>query len=104
MNTQSIPSGRFGAWHTASAAVILTASFGIVPVSTFADQGAVTTAVSSVADVSLSDLNLSTPEGMRWARDRLRAVAARGCAERGDGRDPPSQPTLAGCAGRAWAN
>ena len=104
MNTQSIPSGRFGAWHTASAAVILTALFGIVPVSTFADQGAVTTAVSSVADVSLSDLNLSTPEGMRWARDRLHAMAERVCAERGGSREPPSQPTFAVCVDSTLAN
>ena len=104
MNTQSIPSGRFGACHTASAAVILTASFGIVPVSTFADQGAVTTAVSSVADVSLSDLNLSTPEGMRWARDRLHATAERVCAERGGSREPSSQPTFAVCVDSTLAN
>ena len=104
MNTQSIPSGRFGAWHTASAAVILTASFGIVPVSTFADQGAVTPVVSSVADVSLSDLNLSTPEGMRWARDRLHAVAERVCAERGGSREPSSQPTFAVCVDSTLAN
>jgi len=104
MNTQSIPSGRFGACHTASAAVILTASFGIVPVSTFADQGAVTTAVSSVADVALSDLNLSTPEGMRWARDRLHATAERVCAERGGSREPSSQPTFAVCVDSTLAN
>ena len=43
-------------------------------------------AVSSVADVSLSDLNLSTPEGMRLARDRLHTMAERLCADRGGGR------------------
>ena len=103
MNTQSILSGRFGR-HTAAATAILMAAFGVVPVSTIADQRTATTSVSSVADVSLSDLNLSTPEGMRWARDRLHAVAERVCAERGGSREPSSQPTFAVCVDSTLAN
>jgi len=57
-----------------------------VPAGTIADQRAATKTVSSVADVSLSDLNLSTPEGMRLARDRLHTMAERLCADRGGGR------------------
>jgi len=88
MNTQSILSG----------AAILMAAFGVVPVTTIADQRAATTSVSSVAEVSLSDLNLSTPEGMRVARDRLHTMAERVCADRGGSREPPrSRPSL-----RAW--
>ena len=62
------------------------ALLGIVPPVTIADQRAATKTVSSVADVSLSDLNLSTPEGMHLARDRLHTTAERLCADRGGGR------------------
>ena len=104
MNTQSIPSGRFGGRHTASGAAILMALFGIVTVSTIADQRAAATTVSSVADVSLSDLNLSTPEGMRLARDRLHTMAERVCADRGGGREPASQPAFGACVDSTVAN
>ena len=104
MNTQSIVSGRFGGRHTAAGAAILMATFGFVPVSTIADQRAATTSVSSVADVSLSDLNLSRPDGMRVARDRLHTMAERVCADRGGSREPSSQPTFAACVDSTMAN
>jgi UrcA family protein len=104
MNTQSILSGRFGGRHTASAAAILMALFGIVPVGTIADQRPATTTVSSVADVSLSDLNLSSPEGMRLARERLHTMAERLCADRGGGREPSSQPAFGACVDSTVAN
>jgi len=104
MNTQSILSGRFGGRYTAAGAAILMAAFGVVPVSTIADQPAATTSVSSVADVSLSDLHLSTPEGMRVARDRLHTMAERVCADRGGSRDPSSHPTFAACVDSTVAN
>jgi len=104
MNTQSILSGRFGGRHTAAGAAILMAAFGVVPVSTIADQRPDTTSVSSVADVSLSDLNLSTPEGMRVARDRLHTMAEHVCADRGGSREPSSQPTFAACVDSTMAN
>jgi len=104
MNTQSILYGRFGGRHTAAGAAILMATFGFVPVSTIADQRAATTSVSSVADVSLSDLNLSRPDGMRVARDRLHTMAERVCADRGGSREPSSQPTFAACVDSTMAN
>ncbi|TLY49214.1 MAG: UrcA family protein [Gammaproteobacteria bacterium] len=104
MNTQSILSGRFGGRHTAAGAAILMAAFGVVPVSTLADQRAATTSVSSVADVALSDLNLSRPEGMRVARDRLHTMAERVCANRGGSREPSSQPTFGACVDSTVAN
>jgi UrcA family protein len=94
MNTQSILSGRFGGRHTACGAAILMALFGIVPVGTIADQRPATTTVSSVADVSLSDLNLSSPEGMRLARERLHTMAERLCADRGGGRASATEMRL----------
>ena len=47
----------------------------------------------ATADVSLADLNLSTPEGMSAARERLQAMAQRVCAEHTSG----SQPNFAAC-------
>jgi UrcA family protein len=104
MNAQSFLASRFSGRHTASGAAIAMALFGIVPVGTIADQRAATTTPSSVAEVSLSDLNLSTPEGIRLARDRLHAMAERLCAERGGGREPSSQPAFGACVDSTVAN
>src|SRR2546421_1746270 len=104
MNTQSILSGRFAGRHTAAGAALLMAAFGVVPVSTLADQRAATTSVSSVADVALSDLDLSRPEGMRVARDRLHTMAERVCTDRGGSREPSSQPTFGACVDSTVAN
>jgi UrcA family protein len=104
MNAQSILASRFSGRHAASGAAIAMALFGIVPVGTSADQRAATTTPSSVAEVSLSDLNLSTPEGIRLARDRLHAMAERLCAGRGGGREPSSQPAYGACVDSTVAN
>ena len=104
MNVQSILSRRPGGRHTASGAAILLMLSGILPVGTIADQRAATTATNPVAEVSLSDLNLSTPEGMRLARDRLHTMAERLCAERSGDREPSSQPTFSACVDSTVAN
>ena len=104
MNTQSIRWCRFGGRHTACGAAILTALFGILPVGTHADERATTKATSSAADVSLSDLNLSTPAGMQLARDRLHTMAEQLCADRGGGREPASQPLFDACVDGTVAN
>ena len=104
MNTQSILSGRFGGRHTACGAAILMALFAMVPASTIADQSAAATTERSVADVSLSDLDLSSAEGMRLARDRLHAMAQHVCADRGAGREPSSQPAFGACVDSTVAN
>ena len=103
MNTQSVLSGRLGGRHAASGAAILLVLSGIVPVNTIADQSAATT-VSSAADVSLSDLDLWTAEGMRLARDRLHTMAERVCADLGGEHDPSSQPAFGACVDRTVAN
>jgi UrcA family protein len=76
----------------------------MVPVGTIADQRAATATSSSVADVSLSDLNLSTPEGIRLARDRLHTMAERLCADRGGSREPSSQLAFGACVDSTVAN
>lgn len=101
MNIQSILPGRFGR-HRASAVAILMALSGIAPVGTLADQPPAAKAVS-VADVSLADLNLSTPQGMRLTRERLHAMAEHVCAA-GGGREPSSQPAFAACVDGTVAN
>ena len=104
MNTHIILPGRLGGGQTACAAAILMALSVIAPVDTIADQRAATTTVRDVADVSLSDLNLSTPEGMRLARARLHTMAERLCADRGGGREPFSQPAFSACVDGTVAN
>jgi UrcA family protein len=104
MSTQSVLSGRLGGRHAASGAAILLVLSGIVPVNTIADQSAATTTVSSAVDVSLSDLDLWTAEGMRLARDRLHTMAERVCADRGGEHDPSSQPAFGACVDRTVAN
>jgi len=77
---------------------------GFLPVSTLADQPAVARTVSSVAGMPVSDLDLSTREGMRLARDRLHAWAERICAERVGGPDPSMQPAFGACVNGTVAN
>jgi len=103
MNTQPIRSGRFSGRFTVCGAAILLTLFGVAPVGTFADERPATTAVGT-GDVSLSDLNLSTPEGMRLARDRLHAMAERLCAGHGDSHEPLSPPTFNACVDSTVAN
>ena len=102
MHTHS-PLSRSGGRHTAYAAALLMALFGIVPVGAIADQPVAATTVS-VADVSLSDLNLSTPQGMRLTRDRLHTMAERICADGGGGREPSSQAAFGACVHNTVAN
>jgi UrcA family protein len=104
MNTQSTVPRRLNGRHTAAGAAILMASFGIAPISTIADQPVATTSVSRVADVSFSDLDLSTPEGMRVARDRLHTMAQRLCTGSAGSHGLSSQPTFAACVDGTVAN
>ena len=103
MNTQStLP--RIGGRHSTAGAAILMALFGIAPVGAIADQRAAPTSVTRVEDVALADLDLSTPEGMRVARDRLHTMAQRVCAAPADNRVASSQPTFAACVDRTLQN
>ncbi len=104
MNTELNLPRRLDGRRTAVGAAILMALVGIAPVTTIADQRAATAAVSRVADVSLADLDLSTPEGMRAARERLHVMAQRVCAELADGRGHSSQPNFVACVDNTLAD
>jgi len=102
MTTQPFPFGRFGTTHAACGAAILTVLFAVVPVCTMADEFAPQTTGDRVVDVSLSDLNLSTAEGMRLARDRLHKVAESVCSDHRRGQS--SQPAFEVCVDTTVAN
>jgi UrcA family protein len=97
MNTMSPVPRSFGGRHPTAGAAILVALFGIVPSVTIADHPATTAALSRVADVPLADLDLSTPKGVRVARERLHTMAQRACAEPADNRGRSSQPNFLTC-------
>jgi UrcA family protein len=83
--------------HVSVRTVIFIALVAIAPVAAIADQHAATAPGTRVADVSLADLDLSTPEGMGAARERLHTMAERVCAEPTDSRGLSSQPNFVAC-------
>jgi UrcA family protein len=96
MSTEPRLSRRLGSPRPAARMAILMALFAIAPFAAIADQHAATAPNTRVADVSLADLDLSTPEGMRVARERLHTMAQRVCAERSGGK-LSSEPTFVAC-------
>ena len=60
--------------------------------------------VTRAANVSLADLDLSTPEGLRRARERLRAIARHVCAELAHSRDLSYRPNFGACVDDTVAN
>ena len=77
--------------------VFFTALIALTPVAANADQQAATAPHTRVADVSLADLDLSTSEGMRVARERLNGMAQRICARRADKPGLATQPGFVAC-------
>lgn len=102
MSTEPLMSGPLAGWHNACGAVVVMALLGTVPAAAMADQQAATATGSRVADARFGDLNLSTPEGMRAARERLRAAVERVCAEP-KSRGLPRQPGFAACVDTTMA-
>jgi UrcA family protein len=88
---------------TVLAAPIVMALLWLAPVYTRAEQHPAPATVSRVADVRLSDLNLSTPEGMREARERLRTEAQSVCAQPARSRGLAVQPSFAACVDSTMA-
>jgi len=78
-------------------AVVMIALIAMAPAVTNADQHAAAASRSRVADVSLADLDLSTPDGTRVARERLHAMAQRICAGRADILELSSRPHVLAC-------
>jgi UrcA family protein len=68
----------------------------LAPVAANADQAAAAAPHTRVADVSLADLDLSTPEGMSAARERLHTMAQRICMGP-DNHGLSSQPHVVAC-------
>ena len=62
-----------------------------------------TTPVTSSANVSLAGIDLSTPEGLRLARDRLRVTARRLCARVADDFDLAHQTNFVACVDETLA-
>lgn len=60
--------------------------------------------VTRTANVSLADLDLSTPEGARAARERLRKEARRLCSQVADSEDLSHQTNFAACVDETLAN
>jgi UrcA family protein len=103
MNTDTYMLGRFrrrGAVRTAGLMALLV----IAPVLVLAETPPVPAADTRAASVSLADLDLSTPEGARAARDRLHETARRLCSRLVDLQDLSHQPNFVACVDEALAH
>ncbi|HWS62679.1 MAG TPA: UrcA family protein [Steroidobacteraceae bacterium] len=97
MSTEPRLYRRSGDPRPAARTAILIALFAIAPFAAIADQHAATAPDTRVADVPLADLDLSTPEGMRVASERLHTMAQRVCSQPADNRGLSSQPNFVAC-------
>jgi len=84
--------------------LIFIALVAMAPAAAIADQHAATAPETRVADVSLADLDLSTPQGMRAARERLHTMAQRVCAKSTDNHGLSPQPDLIACVDSTLAS
>jgi UrcA family protein len=66
-------------------------------ISTLQTPATVRNSVTRAGNVSVADLDLSTPEGSRVARERLEAMARRLCAELARSNDLSYRPNWAAC-------
>jgi UrcA family protein len=82
----------------------LMALLAIAPVMVMADTPPVPAPDMRAVRVSLADLDLSTPEGARAARERLHETARRLCSQLADGQDLSHQPNFVACVGDALAD
>jgi UrcA family protein len=104
MNTETHLLRRSISPPTSIRAAALAALFTLAPVAAFADPPPVPAPDTRVAKVSLAGLDLSTPEGARAARDRLKIVAERLCLELGDDRKIDFQAVYFACVHEALAD
>lgn len=83
--------------RTTLRASTLLALCALAPAGAFADPPKAPAVETRAATVSLSGLDLSTPEGVRAAHERLRIVAQRLCAEVGNNRTISFRETYSAC-------
>lgn len=95
MNTQPLAI-RLAHFQAALHTVGLIALCAAAPIVAIAQQSAVAAETSS-AKVSLVGLDLSTPEGLGIARDRLHDAARLACSRVADSRDLTHQPSFVKC-------
>jgi UrcA family protein len=103
MNTSSYMARR----HPGQIAVgtgALLALLAIAPVAAIAQHVAVSGVETPVSTVSLADLDLSTPDGMKAARLRLHQAARRVCIQPAGSQVAPTQAKFAACVGVALAD
>jgi UrcA family protein len=91
MNTEMKLSRRSG-WKTAARTAALIALFAIPPLAAIADERPAPVLETRAVKVSLADLDLSTPEGMHLAYERLHQVARQLCLGFKDIRNIAHQP------------
>ena len=101
MNTQTF-SIRLARFQAALRTMGLIALCVAAPIAAIAQQSSVAAETSS-AKVSLAGLDLSTPEGLGIARDRLHDAARLLCSRVADSRDLGHQPHFVACVDEAMA-
>jgi len=90
--------------HAPLATFAFVSLLALMPPAVIGDQPSTTPSESRVADVSLTDLDLATSEGMRAARERLDAMAHRICAGAADGHNLSAQPNFLACVDSTLAS
>jgi UrcA family protein len=73
-------------------------------IATIGHRPALVTPYSRTSKVSLADLDLTTPEGARAARERLHREARRLCSQVADNEDLSQQPNFVACVDESLAN
>jgi len=82
----------------------LIAFCAIAPVAAMADPNAAATPLTRTVSVSIADLDLSTAEGVRTARDRLHETARRLCSQVADSQDVSHQANFVSCVDETLAS
>jgi UrcA family protein len=97
MNTKTHLAARPINPQIAFRAAALGALFTLASVAAFADQPPARVTATHAAKVSLSGVNLSTPEGAHTAYERIKTTAERLCFQLSDSRDIDSQSVYTAC-------
>ena len=96
MNTDTYMARRFGS-QVAVRTTALMALLTLAPVAAIALSPAAAGVETRTSNLSLADLDLSTPAGVDAARDRLQQTARRWCSQVADRQDLSHQPNFIAC-------